>query len=64
MSAKELQKFMVQERLELDVVFVAACDSQGIGRVFQRCGAKHVVCVEQNRFLLDEAAIHFTKTFY
>lgn len=48
----------------MDVVFVAACDSQDIGRIFQRSGAKHVICVEKNRFVLDEAAIKFTKTFY
>ena len=46
------------------MIFVAACDSEFIGRIFQRCGAKHVVCVKQQRFVLDEAAIQFTRTFY
>lgn len=63
-SAQELREFMQQANTELEVVFVAACDSQGIGHIFQRCGAKHVVCVEQDRYVLDEAAIYFTKTFY
>ena len=45
-------------------MFVAACDSENVGRIFQRNGAKHVVCVEQGRFVLDKAAIQFTKTFY
>ena len=46
------------------MVFVAACDSKGIGKIFQRCGVKHVICVEQGRSVLDSASICFTKTFY
>ena len=63
-SAQQLKELMKKARRELDVVFVAACDSQDIGRIFQRNGARHVVCVESNRFVLDEAAILFTNTFY
>ena len=63
-SAHQLGEFMKKAKADLDLVFVAACDSQDIGRIFQRNGARHVVCVEQNRFVLDEAAIFFTKTFY
>ena len=63
-SASQLRELMKKTNQELDVVFVAACDSQDIGRIFQRNGARHVVCVESNRFVLDEAAILFTKTFY
>ena len=48
----------------IDVVFVAACDSQDIGNIFGRNGVEHVVCVESERFVLDSAAIDFTKTFY
>ena len=55
---------MKKEQLKLDVVVVAACMSRGIGEVFQRCGVNHVICVEQNRELLDTAAIAFTKSFY
>ena len=55
---------MKREQTELDVVFVAACDSEDIGRIFQNNGAKHVICVESKRFVLDEAAIMFTKKFY
>lgn len=48
---------MMKSSHELDLVFVAACDSQDIGRIFQRHGAKHVICVEKERFVLDDAAI-------
>ena len=63
-SATELGEFMSKAKQKLDVVFVAACESEGIGRIFQRNGARHVVCVEQTRQVLDAAAIIFTKTFY
>jgi len=33
-SAQELREFMQQANTELEVVFVAACDSQGIGHIF------------------------------
>ena len=49
---------------ELNVVFVAACQSEFVGEIFKKCGASHVVCVKQNKEVLDEAAIHFTKSFY
>ena len=63
-SAQELGEFMQKTKHVMDVVFVAACDSKDIGKIFQRSGAKHVICVEKNRFVLDEAAIKFTNIFY
>jgi hypothetical protein len=45
-SAKQLRLLMQSTEHQIDVVFVAACDSEDIGRIFQRCGAKHVICVE------------------
>ena len=29
-----------------------------------RCGARHVICVQKNRSVLDAVAIGFTKYFY
>ena len=49
---------------DLDVVILAACDSEFIGKIFLKSGAKHVICVKEKRFVKDEAAIEFTKTFY
>ena len=48
----------------LDVVILAACDSEVIGKIFLKSGAKHVICVKDKRYVKDEAAIEFTKTFY
>ena len=63
-SARLLRMVMAQSTNEIEIIFVAACDSEGIGRIFQQCGVKHVVCVEQKQFVLDNAAIHFTTAFY
>ena len=63
-SAQELSTFMEKDEANLSVVFVAACQSEEIGRIFQDNGAKHVICVESKRFVLDKAAIMFTKKFY
>ena len=50
--------------LDLDLVFVAACKSDFIGRIFKKIQAKHVICVKKTKEILDEAAITFTKYFY
>lgn len=65
-SAQELSEFIKKssKNFQFSVVFVAACDSEDVGKIFLLNGAKHVVCVEQGRQVLDKAAIQFTKTFY
>ena len=45
-SANELLKLVRQTVTSLDLVFVAACDSEIVGKIFQRCGAQHVICVK------------------
>ena len=45
----------------LDVVFVAACDSEFVGKIFLKCGARHVICVKTNEYVLDDATIDFTR---
>ena len=63
-SAKKLSEAIQKAEIEFDVVFLAACKSEEIGRIFQHCGARHVVCIKKNDSVLDEAAIQFTRTFY
>lgn len=46
------------------MVFVAACKSEFVGRIFQIAGAKHVICVREGSEVLDEAALIFTRNFY
>ena len=49
---------------QIDLVVVAACNSKNVGQVFLDSGVKHVVCVESGKFVLDKAAIEFTRNFY
>ena len=63
-SSKKLGQLISQVQPNLDVVFVAACDSEFVGQIFLKCGAKHVICVKKDKFVLDEAAIVFTRMFY
>ena len=48
----------------MDVIFLAACNSEFAGKVFLKCDAEHVICIQKNREVLDSAAILFTETFY
>lgn len=49
---------------KFDFVFVAACHSEFAGHIFRSCGAKHVICVEYDYEISDDAVLNFTKTFY
>ena len=49
---------------DIDLVFLAACHSEQIGRAFLEKGVGHVICVKMNRQVLDQAALTFTKYFY
>ena len=63
-GSKNLKKLIASHLPDLDLVFVAACNSDFVGKIFQQCGIKHVVCVKQKKSVLDEAAIEFTRMFY
>ena len=63
-SAKQIRKLLEKSQQKLDVVIIAACDSEYIGKVFLKNGAKHVICVKQERFMLDDAASKFASRFY
>ena len=63
-KSTKLQKFIKKKIPSLDLVFLAACNSEFIGNIFRESGARHVVCVKSEKYVLDEAAIVFTKTFY
>ena|ERR1719438_95524 len=52
-SEKELNKLISSTMPNLDLVFVAACQSEFVGKIFQKCGARHVICVQQDKEVLD-----------
>ena len=49
---------------KLDLVVVATCHSEFVGKIFQEAGAKHVICILQSEEVEDDAVITFTDTFY
>ena len=56
-SQIELQKLIFRTWPDLDVVFVAACNSEFVGKIFLKCGARHVICVKTDQYVLDDATI-------
>ena len=42
---KTLKKLIAQKVPDLDVIFLAACNSEFAGEIFLKCGAKHVICI-------------------
>ena len=63
-SSKQLRKLIKQYGVKLDLVFVAACKSEFVGRIFQQAGARHVICVREGAEVLDKAVLIFAKCFY
>ena len=63
-SQRELNKILKQAMTKIKLVFVAACMSDFVGKIFQQCDVPHVICSEQGKTILDEAAISFSKFFY
>ena len=63
-SAKQIRKLLEKSQQKLNIVIIAACDSEYIGKVFLKNGARHVICVKQERFMLDDAASKFASRFY
>jgi len=44
-AKKQLKTFIQKNKAEFDFVFVAACTSELIGKIFKEAGAKHVISV-------------------
>ena len=47
-----------------DLVFVAACHSEQIGIMFLKAGSKHVICINTDQAVKDEAIRFFISYFY
>jgi hypothetical protein len=50
--------------IDLELVVVAACKSEFVGRMFQNAGAHHVICIREGAEILDKSVLIFTKNFY
>jgi len=64
MTEQQLTKLIKNTNVQFDFVFVASCNSEFAGRIFQNIGVKHVIVVKQGNNIADEAVILFSKTFY
>ena len=49
---------------ELQLVFVASCHSENVGKIFHNAGVKHVICIREKQKISDEATITFSNSFY
>ena len=64
MTAKLLNKALKKQLPDLNVIFLAACNSEFAGKIFLKCGAKHVICVKKEKEVRDDVAVEFTDLFY
>jgi len=62
-SEKRLRK-IISNVWETELVVLAACDSEFAAKIFLKKGARHVVCIEESKEILDKAVLTFTNTFY
>lgn len=63
-AISDLLRATYKNKKKLEVVFVNSCHSELIGRVFQRAGAKHVVCVKKEFAIRDDVCNLFAAYFY
>ena len=63
-SQKKLKDIFEMNVSSLKFVFISTCHSEFAGEIFHNAGVEHVICVQQDADILDEAAISFAKSFY
>lgn len=55
---------LVRNVWEMELVFLAACNSEFAAQIFLKKGAKHVICIESTKEVLDDAVLTFANNFY
>ena len=63
-NSKTLNQLLLKSVESLDLIVLAACNSEFAGKIFLKCGAKHVICIKKDKEVLDDAAIDFSNHFY
>jgi hypothetical protein len=58
--ADDLRKMTQTANIELDFVFMATCHSQFAAQIFKDAGAKHVIGINRDDKIVDEAILTFT----
>lgn len=54
-SSQKLKMILDVCNSKLDVVFLSSCYSENQSEVFLNAGARHVVCIQRNKKVMDEA---------
>ena len=63
-SRERLKEIVNKAKCNLEFVIVLTCHSQFVGEIFLQAGTKHVICIQQESEVEDDAAMTFTDTFY
>jgi hypothetical protein len=63
-SRDELKRLILATKTNLDFVFLANCHSEFVGNIFREAGARHVICINHENEVADEAVLSFTEAFY
>ena len=48
----------------LDIVFLSSCHSEALSEVMLELGAKHVICIDKDKTVKDDACIVFSRSYY
>jgi hypothetical protein len=63
-SSQRLKMILDVWNSKLEVVFLSSWYSESESEVLLNAGAKHVVCIQRNKKVMDEACIKFSSAFY
>ena len=63
-SQTQLKRLIDTTRAKPDFAFIASCHSEFVGKIFQEAGVKHVICIDKEHEVEDDAVMTFTDAFY
>lgn len=63
-SSAKLKMIIDVCNAKLDTVFLSSCYSESEADVFLNAGANHVICIQRDKKVTDQACISFSSAFY
>ncbi len=65
LSEDRIREILKNEKMDLiDLVFIGACHSERLGKIFFESGVKNVICVQEMTKISDSGAQKFSTNFY
>lgn len=68
LSSEKVSKLVASRVLSnlrsLQLIFISACYSEVMGKIFVDANVPHVICIEKQTTIRDDAALRFTQVFY